>query len=118
MYNRIFVNNVLRILNERQMTKSDLASQSGVSASFLSDLTRGQANPSLKVIEAIAKTLQTPVPLLFVRWEELDQTVFEALAESKVINHLPAGYQRISVILPEHRAFQVQEWSRKARERL
>lgn len=118
MYNRIFTENVLRILNERQMTKSDLASQSGVSASFLSDLTRGQANPSLKVMESIARALCIPLPLLLVKWEKLNQAVFEAFAKDKMVNDLPAGYQRIAAVLPEYQAFQVQEWSRKAKKRL
>ncbi|MBE3780532.1 helix-turn-helix domain-containing protein, partial [Vibrio parahaemolyticus] len=64
MYNYIFFTNVLKILDERHMTKSELAERSGVSISFLSDLTTGNANPSLKVLEAIASALETPLPLL------------------------------------------------------
>ena len=64
VYKIIFYTNVLRILDERNMTKTDLAKRSGVSISFLSDLTTGKANPSLKVMEAIAAALETPLPEL------------------------------------------------------
>ena len=64
MYKVIFFTNVLRILDERGMTKNELSERSGVSISFLSDLTTGKANPSLKVMEAIASALETPLPLL------------------------------------------------------
>ena len=64
MYNYIFFTNVLRLLDERQMTKKELSERSGVSISFLSDLTTGKANPSLKVMQDIAKALDAPLPLL------------------------------------------------------
>lgn len=54
MYNYIFFTNVLRVLDELGMTKHDLADRSGVSISFLSDITTGKGNPSLKVMEDIA----------------------------------------------------------------
>ena len=57
MYNQIFFTNVLRLLDERGMTKDRLADLAGMSVSFLSDLTNGKANPSLKIMESIAKAL-------------------------------------------------------------
>jgi len=63
-YNCIFVTNVSRLLAEREMTKKDLATLSGVSPSFLSDLLAGKGNPSLQVMEAIAEALEVPLPLL------------------------------------------------------
>jgi transcriptional regulator with XRE-family HTH domain len=39
------------------MTKLGLSEKSGVSISFLSDLTNGKGNPSLKVMENIAVAL-------------------------------------------------------------
>ena len=64
VYKYIFFTNVLRILDERGMTKNELSERSGVSISFLSDLTTGKANPSLKVMEAIANALETSLPPL------------------------------------------------------
>ncbi|MBW9760766.1 helix-turn-helix domain-containing protein, partial [Escherichia coli] len=50
MYNLIFFTNILRLLEERDMTKQELSQKAGVSISFLSDLTNGKANPSLRVM--------------------------------------------------------------------
>ncbi|EJL9283257.1 conjugal transfer protein TrbA [Alcanivorax hongdengensis A-11-3] len=117
MYNFIFFTNVLRILDERHMTKNELAERSGVSISFLSDLTTGKANPSLKVMEAIAAALETPLPLL-LESTDLDRTALDALAGGKMPNSLPAGYERVCAVLPEHRAFQVKKWGEETRKKL
>lgn len=79
MYNYIFFTNVLRLLDERHMTKKELSDRSGVSISFLSDLTTGKANPSLKVMEDIAQALETPLPLL-LESTDLDKEALDALA--------------------------------------
>jgi len=79
VYKYIFFTNVLRILDERGMTKNELSERSGVSISFLSDLTTGKANPSLKVMEAIASALETPLPLL-LESTDLDKNTLDALA--------------------------------------
>ena len=44
----------------------ELAAQAGVTASFLSQLERGQSNPSLKTLQAIAKTLNVSIFYLLV----------------------------------------------------
>lgn len=56
MYKYIFFTNVLKCLEERDMTKQELSDRSGVSISFLSDLTTGKGNPSL---EKMAKCVAT-----------------------------------------------------------
>ncbi|MXS77954.1 helix-turn-helix domain-containing protein [Nitrosomonas sp. JL21] len=65
MYNLILTTNILRILREKKISKAELSERAGVSISFLNDLTHDNANPSLRIIEAIAKALGTPLPLLF-----------------------------------------------------
>lgn len=117
MYNFIFFTNVLRILQEQRLTKQDLAERSGVSISFLSDLTTGKANPSLKVMEAIAKGLNVPLPTLL---ESTDWTQEELnlLAGGEAPRSLPTGFERVSVILPEHRAFIVKKWAEETRKKL
>lgn len=117
MYNFIFFTNVLRILDERNMTKSELAERSGVSVSYLSDLTTGKANPSLNLMEAIAAALETALPLL-LESTDLDQASLDALAGGKMPTSLPAGYERVCVVLPEHRAFQVKRWGEETRKKL
>lgn len=113
----IFFTNVLRILDEQGMTKNELSERSGVSISFLSDLTTGKANPSLKVMEAIASALETPLPLL-LESTDLDKDTLAALAGGKAPSSLPAGYERVSAILPEHRAFVVRKWGEETRKKL
>ena len=99
------------------MTKNELSERSGVSISFLSDLTTGKANPSLKVMEAIAKALETPLPLL-LESTDLDQAALDALAGGKAVSSVPAGYQRVSAILPDYHAFIVKQWAEEARKKL
>ena len=119
MYIHIFYTNVLRLLEEQGMTKQDLADKADISISFLSDLTNGKANPSLKIMRNIAEALDTPLPLLL----EANDLTPEDLAElqgssSKPKQSLPLGYERVSVVLPEFQAFQVKQWAEAARKRL
>jgi len=99
------------------MTKQELSERSGVSISFLSDLTTGKANPSLKVMEAIAKALETPLPPL-LELTDLDEATLNALVGDKAVSSVPAGYQRVSAILPDYRAFIVKQWAEEARRKL
>ncbi|WP_445936696.1 helix-turn-helix domain-containing protein, partial [Proteus mirabilis] len=99
------------------MTKNELAERSGVSISFLSDLTTGKANPSLKVMEAIAKGLETSLPLL-LESTDLNKKALDYLSGSKFSSSLPIGFERISAILPEHRAFVVKKWDEEAKEKI
>ena len=51
-----------RLLYERTsayITQDDLAEKSGVSKSFISELENGHTNPSIVVVEKIAKALKT-----------------------------------------------------------
>ena len=117
MYKYIFFTNILRILDERKMTKNELANKSGVSVSFLSDLTTGKANPSLKVMESLANALEISLPLL-LESTDLDEVSLEILAAGKTYSSLPTGYIRISAILPEYQVFIVKKWQKKAMEEI
>ena len=117
MYNYIFFTNVLRLLDERHMTKKELSDRSGVSISFLSDLTTGKANPSLKVMEDIAQALETPLPLL-LESTDLDKEALDALAGGKAPRSLPPGFARVAAVLPEHQAFIVKKWGEATRKKL
>ena len=99
------------------MTKNDLADKSHVSISFLSDLTTGKANPSLKVMESIANALEIPLPLL-LESTDLSKKDLEDLAGDQTPNSLPFGYERVCVVLPLHRAFQVKKWGDETRKKL
>lgn len=91
---------------------------SGVSMSFLSDVTTGKGNPSLQVMEKIAIAFDVPLSLL-LESTDLDKDALDALADGKGHNFgLPPGYQRITIVLPEHQAFIVKKWGEEARAKL
>ncbi len=117
MYNQIFFTNVLRLLDERGMTKNELSDAAGMSVSFLSDLTNGKANPSLKIMESIAAALDTPLPTL-LEVTDLDREALNVLAGGKYHTSLPDGLVRVSVILTEYQAFTVAQWDEANRKRL
>ncbi len=111
MHNQIFFTNILRLLDEQGMTKNELAERAGMSVSFLSDLTNGKANPSLKIMESLALALGTPLAILL---EATDLSVhdLEKLSDGKALNSLPLGYERVTAVLTEYQAFQVRQWDR------
>lgn len=109
MYNQIFFTNVLRMLDEQGMTKNELAKRADISISFLSDLTNGKANPSLKIMESIADALETPLPSL-LEMTDLDKATLDALAGGKAPSSLPDGFFRVAAILTEYQAFNVRQW--------
>lgn len=114
MYSLIFFTNVLRLLDERGVTKHELADKAQISISFLSDLTNGKANPSLKIMEAIAQALNEPLPHLLEQ-TDLDLQSMSQLKSSSVGALLPEGYQRVSAVLTEYQAFTVEQWDQANR---
>lgn len=114
MYNLILITNILRILDEKDMTKSVLAEKAGVSISFFTDLTNDKANPSLRIIEAIADALETPLPMLLDS-SDMDAIDLEILANRK-LSRLPKGFIWKGAVLSEFEAYQVDQWDKKNRE--
>jgi transcriptional regulator with XRE-family HTH domain len=117
VYSLIFLTNVLRLLDERGITKYELADRSGISISFLSDLTNGKANPSLKIMESIAHALGEPLPALLEN-TDLDQEALAILSPHATATSLPEGYVRVSAILTEFQAFTVEQWDNANRVQL
>ncbi|WP_426116111.1 transcriptional regulator [Massilia sp. PWRC2] len=117
MHNQIFFTNVLRLLDEQHMTKSELADQAGISVSFLSDLTNGKANPSLKIMDAIARALNTALPAL-LEMTDLDQETLDMLAGGTALKSLPDGYVRVTAVLTPFQAFNVKQWDQENRKKL
>ena len=121
MYNRIFVSNVQRLLDEKGLTRNRLSTLADISPSFLGDLTQGKANPSLRIMEAIADALQTPLPMLLIphdcdAWEDINALLKDdAKMKPKPPPH---GYERVAAILPEHQSFVVKKWDAEARKKL
>ena len=113
MYNLILITNILRILDEKNMTKSELAEKADISISFFTDLTNDKANPSLRIIEAIADALETPLPMLLDS-SDMETADLEALANRK-LNYLPKGFVWRGAVLSEFEAYQVEQWDKKNR---
>ena len=116
-YYEIFFTNVLRLLDEQDMTKNELADKAGISISFLSDLTTGKANPSLKIMDAIAQALQIPLPTL-LELTDLDAATLDTLAGGQAPKSLPQGFVRASAILTEFQAYTVRQWDAENRKHL
>lgn len=117
MYNLILLTNILRILDDIGMSKNELAKKAGMSVSFLSDLTNDHANPSLRIMEAIAHALDTPLPAL-LETTDLDRQTLEELAGGRSKLSLPEGYTRVAAILTEFQAFTAMQWDEENRKRL
>lgn len=58
--------NIEKLLKEKKMRKQDLAEETGISVSFISDITNMKANPSIQNLSKIADALSVPLPLLFI----------------------------------------------------
>jgi transcriptional regulator with XRE-family HTH domain len=113
MYNLTLITNILRILDEKGMTKSELAKKAGVSIAFFTDLTNDKANPSLRIIEAIAEALETPLPMLLDS-SDMELADLEVLAKRKP-GKLPKGFVWKGGVLSEYEAYQVDQWDKKNR---
>ncbi len=109
MYQQIFLTHVLRLLDEKNMTKQALAEKAGMSISFLSDLTNGKANPSLKIMAAIASALEVSLPSLLEVSDEAP-AVRDGGGSYKVTRKLPPGMSRVDAVLTDYQAFNVRQW--------
>ncbi|MEO7560149.1 MAG: helix-turn-helix domain-containing protein [Nitrosospira sp.] len=116
-YSQIFFTNILRLLDERGMTQKQLAEQSGISRSYISNLSKGQANPSLRSMEAIAKALDTNLSTL-LELTDLDSLDLDELAGGSTSRNLPEDFERVSAVLTSYQAFLVKEWDEVARKRI
>jgi len=117
LYNQIFLTNVVRILDELGMTKIELAKKADISLSFLSDLTKDRANPSLRIMEAIANALETPLPILLEQ-TNLSEEEMEELMSGAPKTVLPKGLVHVCGILTKFQAYQVRLWNAENKKKL
>jgi transcriptional regulator with XRE-family HTH domain len=95
----------IRSLRQAQnVTLKDAASQASVSESFLSQVERGMANPSLASLRRIADALNQPIAALFVGGEAHDGVV--RLNERRWLSH-PSGFVDSMVTPPTARRLQI-----------
>lgn len=117
IYNDIFFTNVLRILDERKMTQKELAERAGISTAFISDIAKGQGNPSILTMEAISIALDVSLPVL-LDTTDLDPKTLNDLAGGKAPQSLPPGYKRVSAVLTDYQAYLATEWDAANRKKL
>jgi len=117
LYHLIFFTNVLRVLESRGMHKNELAKLTGISPAFLSDLTNGKTNPSLKTMERIAEALDVSLPWL-LESTDLDHQSLVVLSGGKYNASLPEGYERITAVLPAQKAYIVKQWEAEAKRKM
>jgi transcriptional regulator with XRE-family HTH domain len=115
---QIFVTNILRLMEEQGLNKVELAERADLSMSFLSDLTHGKANPSLRIMASIADALGVSLPYMLEATDLTPAEVVELNGDRQAAPSLPKGFERVSAVLPEFQAFQVRQWAEVARRRL
>lgn len=120
-YSEIFTGHVNRILEERKLTKSDLAETAGVSTAFMTSLTRGDANPTIKTMQSISEGLGVPLPLLLrpLESEEWQAIMAASIHGQRDKEDLPPGFVRVEpAILPKYKADTVQQWVKAAQKKI
>lgn len=111
MYLKIFTDNVLNTLRDRNMTRADLSKISGVSNSYLTDLSYDSPkpfNPSLKTMQAIAFALDVHLSYLLDP-TNLDQEQFKNHCETLAKDKQDTDLVYITLSLPPKKALEVQK---------
>ena len=86
---------VRRYREKLNLTISELAKQSGLSAGMLSKIENGATSPSLASLQAISKALQVPFTSLFRSYEEIRDATFVKAGQGLTIERrgTRAGHQ-------------------------
>lgn len=120
-YNSIFTNHINRIIAEKNITKQELAAIAGVSAAFITALTRGEGNPTLKTMQAMAQGLRIPLPLLLKPLESDEwQAILSLSSHAQAAEtDVPMGYGIVEqAVLPAHKVFVVEQWVKETKKKL
>lgn len=86
---------VRKLRRAADLTASELAAASGISAGMLSKIESGQISPSLATLQALAKALNVPITHLFADFEEQRDCSFVRSGQGVVIERrgTKAGHQ-------------------------
>lgn len=116
-YTKIFCDNINWIREQRGITRQELAALAGISNALMTDISRGTANPTLKIMETISEGLGIPLPMMF---KNMDADEWKAVATMLAVRpaepprdipHIPDGYELLEqVVLPHPKADVVKEW--------
>ncbi|TCJ01154.1 helix-turn-helix domain-containing protein [Cytobacillus praedii] len=92
MINNRLGQTVLTYRKKNGLTIREFADYAGISTSLISQIERGQANPSLSVLELIAQALNVPLYTLFINEINTDSLISRKHDRKKVyredINHI------------------------------
>ena len=75
---------VLNYRKKKGLTIREFAEYAGISTSLISQIERGQANPSLNVLELIAQALNVPLFTLFINDIDIDSLISRKKDRKKV----------------------------------
>ena len=122
MHKKILCINIMRFLALRGLKKSDLAAKANVSISYISDVTNCKGNPSLDTMVAIAEALEVPLVALLETpppgTDDWGCGLTDAVLRDDAKLGLPPGFRRVSAIVSDHQAFQIDKWHKAAHDRL
>lgn len=112
MYIRVISTNIARIMKEKNINQQELSEKTGLSKSFLSEINRNIANPSLKILENIADALEVPLPSL-LHPNDIELSTLESATGGEIKSYLPKGYQAVYLILTDFQAFEAKQWDQE-----
>lgn len=88
---------IKNIRKEKKMLLKDVANKCNISSSMLSQIEKGNANPSLNTIKTIANILEVPLFKFFVEPENKNEDIFILKKENrKIITTKNITYELIS----------------------
>ena len=121
-YTEIFCANIQRLQKERKLNKLTLATISGLSASIITDVMQGKANPSLKTMQSFSDGLGIPLPILLKpadsdEWKAIASAVQNIPTEEKPKSSVPDGYGMLKdVVLPQAKIEIIQDWVKQVKQ--
>lgn len=80
---KIFIENLIRIRKNKQISQLMLAEKAGISSGIIGEIENGHRNPTLKTIDKIAKALNTPVYQFFLNHDEENKQFVSSSNEEK-----------------------------------
>lgn len=99
MYTEIDVGSIIRNIRiEKNMLLKEVAEKSGISSSMLSQIEKGNANPSLNTIKEIASVLQVPIYKFFIDKDTKENIKINKKDDRKMMT---MGDMRYELISPE-----------------
>lgn len=84
--------NLKKWRDRRGLSLSALAREADISKSTVSELERGNGNPSLDTLWALARTLNIPIGFLFAESQSVGDVDVRRLADAPVMSHIEGSF--------------------------